>query len=415
MLAGVIFLAAASVVASPAVHPQWWQPEPRSDVNYAMGGATTGVGSFIDTFQPELAVAIRAHGLDTGGLARELMLAEKTLFDVDPAQDVFWLWAGGNDYITGERDPTLPPARIGAALERLYTQVGARIFVVPNLPALGLLPVMLERPDATPGMNHLTAYHNQVLAGVLAQFATVHPDAVVIPVDMFSVFAGFATDVRFSNVTQSCVDVALPAGLSCDGWLFVDKIHTSTVAAEAYASAAAASIDAALGGARVRRVIGFGDSLSDTGVYFDTLARVTGTGSPAAPVYYQGRFSNGPVVTDYLQELLDVEVPSTFFPQPLTTSVTATRPHWFAELHGTLALSASVRVPGRIAASSTTHGLVLLQLGEVYCLYWPVASSYQLLVCTQGASAASRVDVERVSVRASDWTLASLTVELLYY
>src|SRR5207253_2642838 len=93
-----------------------------------------------------------------------------------------------------------------------YAQGGATSgtgsFVVPNLPALGFFPaIAASSPTATSGMNQLAGGHNQVLAGVLAHFAAAHPDATVIPVDTWSVFLPLLGDARFTNVTQSCVDV----------------------------------------------------------------------------------------------------------------------------------------------------------------------------------------------------------------
>jgi phospholipase/lecithinase/hemolysin len=426
MLTRVTVVAVAVAVASYGAGEvaQACPPPVRSDVNYAQGGATSGTGSFVDLYQPALAQAIRAFGLDLGGLDRQVTLAEKTLFDVDPRSDVFWVWAGANDYIVGERDPTLPPARIGAALERLYTGVGARVFVVPNLPALGFFPaIAASSPTASAGMNQLAGGHNQVLAGVLAQFAAAHPDATVIPVDAWNAFLPLLGDPRFENVTQSCVDVAVPAGLGCDAWLFVDGLHVSTLAQAAFAQAAAGAVRAALGAAPVRRIIGFGDSFSDTGELFDTELRATGVGSPPAPLYYQGRFSNGPVAFDYLQDLLAVEVPTRFFAQPLAASVTAAPPshgHGQGAIFGRLDLVGSVLVPGRILTPGPASGQVTLDFGGgASCRYRPApagASAYLLDRCSDGSSASARVDVRhRVTVVAEGCGLTSLRVELLYY
>ena len=47
-------------------------------------------------------------------------------------------------------------------------------------------------------------------------------------------------------------------------------------------------------------VISFGDSLSDNGNLYATLPLVGLPAQPLSPPYYQGRFSNGPVFTEYL-------------------------------------------------------------------------------------------------------------------
>jgi phospholipase/lecithinase/hemolysin len=71
------------------------------------------------------------------------------------------------------------------------------------------------------------------------------------------------------------------------------------------------------------RMISFGDSFSDTGMGFHTVERVIGTGLPPSPPYFSGRFTNGPNVVDYINELLELRLPSSFFPQPTTVEFDA--------------------------------------------------------------------------------------------
>ncbi|MBO0904530.1 autotransporter domain-containing protein [Jiella sonneratiae] len=66
---------------------------------------------------------------------------------------------------------------------------------------------------------------------------------------------------------------------------------TASLVALSLTPAAARDIDA---------VISFGDSLSDNG----NLYAVTGGTTPTSPPYYQGRYSNGPVFTEYLNGAL---------------------------------------------------------------------------------------------------------------
>jgi hypothetical protein len=172
----------------------------------------------------------------------------------------------------------------------------------------------------------------------------------------------------------------------------------------------------------VRRIIGFGDSLSDTGELFDTELRAIGVGNPPAPLYYQGRFSNGPVAFDYLQDLLDVDVPTSFFAQPFATNVTAAPPahgHGHGGLSGRVDLVGQVLVPGRLPTAAAASGRVTLDFGQVACGYRPApggAAAFVLDRCSDGSLASARVNVRRrVSVEAESCNLTSLTVELLHY
>lgn len=63
-------------------------------------------------------------------------------------------------------------------------------------------------------------------------------------------------------------------------------------------SFAAASVSVATAQAPYSQVVVFGDSLSDTGNSF------AATGIPPADLYFNGRFSNGPIWIDYLQDQL---------------------------------------------------------------------------------------------------------------
>ena len=238
---------------------------------------------------------MQAVGLELIGLDDELIFAAQTLDDVDPYADVFWVWVGLNDYLAGETDPTRAPLRIVDALGTLYDKVGARVFVVPNLFRSGMIPLAQTLPPgAAAGLDALSAAHNAVLAAGLAEFAATHPDALVIPIDVYSIFEGFAVDPEFSNTTDSCVDVGLPTGESCDGWLFFDTVHPTTAAMNHVATTAAEATLAALDGAPVRRVITLGDSFSDTGMFFDTILRATGVGFPPVPPFYDGRLAMDP-------------------------------------------------------------------------------------------------------------------------
>jgi lysophospholipase L1-like esterase len=406
LFSALLLLVPASLRATPVR-----DPEPRVDVNFAVAGATTGTLNLVDVFEPGTTAVIRAAGLDTGGIQQQLDLAFQTLFDVDGAQDVFFVAAGANDYLAGTRDPSLPSARIGAALEALYQRFGARTFIVPNLLPLGFFPVLRTRPpEQAAGLNILTVLHNQALATMLAQFSAAHPDAVVVSVDFYSVFLGLLGS--YSDITSSCVEDRLPFALSCDGLLFFDSLHLETGANAAFGAAAASRFRTVAGPRAVRRIITFGDSLSDSGAFFDTTRRATGAGVPPSPPYFMGRFSNGPIGIDVIEWLLGVEAPSSFFSQPFRATIVAL-PSSGKHQEGGLELRATVFVPDIIGASGS--GRIHLDLGQVHCVYSGNGAGFLLESCSKQARAGSRIPVEEVTVKATTSTQDPVTVHLLYY
>jgi len=54
----------------------------------------------------------------------------------------------------------------------------------------------------------------------------------------------------------------------------------------------------------------FGDSFSDTGLAWRTLAQTTGQNLPYSPPYFEGRFSNGPVAVEHMADRLGVSLDS---------------------------------------------------------------------------------------------------------
>jgi phospholipase/lecithinase/hemolysin len=66
---------------------------------------------------------------------------------VDP-NALYVVWAGANDLFDGERDVNVPISRVVASLESL-TALGAKQFLVPNLPILGRIPEYNRDPEAS--------------------------------------------------------------------------------------------------------------------------------------------------------------------------------------------------------------------------------------------------------------------------
>jgi phospholipase/lecithinase/hemolysin len=388
------------------------------EVNFAFGGAQTGSGNTAAVLAPGLGHAVGWAGLELLGLEQQLHLLQATVLDVDPEGDLFWIFAGTNDYLAGQRDPAVAPARLREAMNTLYDEQGARRFVVPNLFALGNVPLFQGFPRVVRrGLNARIREHNRVLADELASFEAEHPDAWVASVDSHAVFESLVSNPFFTNLTDSCVDSALAEGRDCTGWVYLDKIHSTSAAMASLAEAAAAAITECMDVSRIRRIITLGDSLSDTGAFQDTGLRATGVAFLPAPTYFADRFADGPNLLDQVEELLELPVRTSFFAQPYqaTLSTTPAEP-WAPFLTGQLELVGSVFVPGSIDARG--QGFIVLGFGRQYCEYvaprWR-PHHYGFVGCTDGTEAGDRIDTNYITIFARRTSRERIKVTLLYY
>ncbi len=190
--------------------------------NHAYGGAVAVKHEDVPAENIVAAIQQGAQFFLTGSVAnqvrdyRELDLRDEVV--KEPAEVVYVLWGGANDYIskepfTGDISTLLddPGSDAGyhrivqeavASLEnqvRLLYAAGARSFVVLNLPNLGKTPIVMQnqsywphgRKQADPPrrlqlsakLNELTAYHNTRLARALKQLDRELPDATIVSVD----------------------------------------------------------------------------------------------------------------------------------------------------------------------------------------------------------------------------------------
>lgn len=359
MLRRLTYVSLAGLVAcaANAAHAQ-----DRADVNFAFGGASTNTFNALDTFaaqDPNLAAivgGIRASGLDIIGVTQQLDFATATINDVDPETDLFWVYAGTNNFLGADwvsfllsggagplpMNPAQGPAELVAALERLHDELGARRFVVPNLPSMGDLPLygpygpFAPFGSALPNLlDSLTQASNGALDAALTAFEASHPDAIVTRVDVYSIFKGHLTSPNYpvTNVgCQNALDAATLAaayaepfpiedpqarevdfsGGPCAPFLYLDIVHPASSAWAPVAQAVADNIE----GGNVDRIIAIGDSFSDLGSERDTFLRTVGFAFPTPPFTY-GRFTESKNVVQQLEDALGVVTNSTAFAQPL--------------------------------------------------------------------------------------------------
>jgi phospholipase/lecithinase/hemolysin len=169
----------------------------------------------------------------------------------DPARSLFVLWTGANDFLLGGPTGFLGAASsIASFVGQLYDDpaVGARYFLVPNIPDLSKTPDSLAAlpPDQAALLRLVTASFNQTLSQNLAALDDTRPGLTIVQFDTFGFLDAVLANPSlygFANTTQPCVDRADPE-LACgnpDEHVFWDGFHPSAAShaliGEAFAGA----------------------------------------------------------------------------------------------------------------------------------------------------------------------------------
>ena len=204
--------------------------------NYAVGGALAGTGNFnwIDNRPAGVQAALPALR-DTGANAQVARFAAAAPA-FDPSGSLFMVWVGANDFflwsVNGTPQSLVPTAQAAAAsvrgaIDSLY-DLGARRFLVLDLPDLGAVPGVNTDPRGVAAGGAYTGVFNATLDALVAQAAATRPG---IDINAFAVSSLFDSIVAtpgafgFSDVTTACV--ASPAAVlaGCAGFLFWDAVH----------------------------------------------------------------------------------------------------------------------------------------------------------------------------------------------
>lgn len=190
---------------------------------FAIGGARTGTGGAIPGT----------------GLSNQVQFFATNLF-FPPGQvsgGLFSVWAGANDF----RDSLAlanPTTAFGTIFSNLSTHIttlyglGARDFLLPNLPDVGLTPEGLASGNSA-AISMLSLGFNQALRDVYDQLEAQLVGADFHHVDAFAaqhaLLAG-APGNGLTNTTAGCLLTLAGglAGLDCNSAFFVDNIHPTT-------------------------------------------------------------------------------------------------------------------------------------------------------------------------------------------
>jgi phospholipase/lecithinase/hemolysin len=207
----------------PAVSPYFQGNLPENSVNFAFGGAQTGftgAGELGDLIPGVL----QQVDWFTNDLDGEL---------ADP-NALYIVWGGPNDYQTVDNpNPVDSVGNLATAVSSLF-DVGARHFLVPNLPDLGKTARALSLGTAESNrLTSLSLTHNALLDTTLTNLSQSLPGSNLVSLDVFSIFNSALTNPEqfgFTNVTEACLDTTTL--IPCENpneYLFWDGIHPTTV------------------------------------------------------------------------------------------------------------------------------------------------------------------------------------------
>jgi cholinesterase len=194
-------------------------------LDFAFGGATTGIGNIGDGGTQTSFGLLHLPGMATevAGSSIPSSLASGALFVV---------WGGADDFESAG-SPLTAAQNVDNIVRQLELE-GATNILVPNLPDLGLTPEFYGNAAAT----GYTDAFNAALAAGLPAGATLF--------DTFGLLNNIAADpgaYGFINTTTSCLDATTNTACTNPGqYLFWDDIHPTTAADSILASDFAAAV-----------------------------------------------------------------------------------------------------------------------------------------------------------------------------
>ncbi|BDI17260.1 esterase [Nostoc cf. commune SO-36] len=207
-------------------------PVPTQGINFAFGGASSGLGNALVP-DPRLPGVLK----QVLGFAETLKTNNQT---ADP-DALYTLWGGANDFFfINPKDSATPINNISLALNTLV-EIGAKNILVFNLPDLGKVPAATIGRNPTT-LSQSTSDFNLGLATTVSALSK-NPDLNIIPIDIYSLF-NQASELGITNAKESCLsrlDICKPGD---NKFLFWDDFHPTTGVHKAIADAALAAIDA---------------------------------------------------------------------------------------------------------------------------------------------------------------------------
>ncbi|MGK7951609.1 MAG: SGNH/GDSL hydrolase family protein [Xenococcaceae cyanobacterium] len=221
-----------------------------NSVNFAYGGAQTGLfgAGDLGTLIPGILTQINSFTTDITQANRSA--------DEDA---LYIIWGGANDYqIVPDANPEQTVDNLTQAVETLYS-IGARNFLVPNLPDLGGTPRALlpNPPIAADILTQRTNQHNQLLEAAFVDLSFL-TDINLVSLDTNTLFESILAspeDFGFTSLPpNSCLQGdPLTVGIAdltpCNNpeeQIFWDLIHPTTASHEILADFAIETLQSEL-------------------------------------------------------------------------------------------------------------------------------------------------------------------------
>jgi phospholipase/lecithinase/hemolysin len=215
-------------------------PVPLGGTNYSVIGAATGEVPFPTPADPANTADNIAETLGlplpvpTGMLNGQLPFFLSSLTGPIDRDALFVIWGGPNDIFINPSEETARAAadNIAAMVGTLHS-FGARRFLLPGMPDLGLAPGAAGNAAF---LTHLTETFNERFYGNLKTLRQLDHIGIALFDTTEFYRAAFAGDLGFVNVTSPCVlGNVLAAVRNCtlddeEGYLFWDSSHPTTAA-----------------------------------------------------------------------------------------------------------------------------------------------------------------------------------------
>jgi phospholipase/lecithinase/hemolysin len=190
--------------------------------NFAIGGATSGQENFIQVW-PITPPDLKPVYADLGNAWQLNRFTTPSLPSFDPQTSLFMVWFYPNDAFwngatsgqsVGSFDGSTQPAglketavyNIKGTIEKLASY-GAKNFLVPNTPDLGLVPEFINDPVQSAYFSGISSQFNSLLATELNGLALSRPDLDIVAFQTDDLFAEVRANpgaFGFSDISNRC-------------------------------------------------------------------------------------------------------------------------------------------------------------------------------------------------------------------